>query len=394
MYPLWIMLAVWALLGYAVELYAPSRPLSNYEFHKNFSLAAAIWIAINALSLSIYFIENPFKIFILIAVPAVILYFWRIIWRDAISSNFLISNLLLIGTDKSLEKITESIGENQTDFKISSELTQGLDDPDYPRSFLTIAREKIKTIVIPADIKSDPRFEKHLTQFILRGLTIIESAELYEMIFKKIPADKISGDWILRHLSPRHQFIEKNKKITTRALALILFITLLPLLAFLSIIIKITSAGPAIYSQIRTGRFGQTFLLHKFRSMRENAETGHAQWAAENDNRTTTIGAFLRATHLDELPQLWNIAAGDLAFIGPRPERPELIGAIKKEVPHFDLRLAVTPGITGWAQINYHYGRSIDDAREKLEYDLYYIKNRGIWLDLTIIIRTIKHFIA
>jgi lipopolysaccharide/colanic/teichoic acid biosynthesis glycosyltransferase len=146
-----------------------------------------------------------------------------------------------------------------------------------------------------------------------------------------------------------------------------------------------------IFRQRRTGENGRPFELLKFRTMREDAEKGTgAVWAKVNDPRVTRIGGFLRSTRLDELPQLWNVLRGDMFFVGPRPERPEFVEILRKEIPHYDQRHRVKPGITGWAQINYRYGASVDDAAEKLHYDLYYIQNLSLLLDLDIIIGTIR----
>ncbi|NKC12949.1 MAG: TIGR03013 family PEP-CTERM/XrtA system glycosyltransferase [Gammaproteobacteria bacterium] len=163
----------------------------------------------------------------------------------------------------------------------------------------------------------------------------------------------------------------------------------LMLLTALAIYAESGFRGPILYRQIRVGRNGRHFQILKFRSMRTDAELdGHARWAQENDSRITRIGGLLRKTRLDELPQLVNVLAGTMSFVGPRPERPEFVDSLSKEIPYFDLRHIVNPGITGWAQICYPYGASIEDARRKLEYDLYYIKNYSLFLDLAIMIQT------
>jgi exopolysaccharide biosynthesis polyprenyl glycosylphosphotransferase len=172
---------------------------------------------------------------------------------------------------------------------------------------------------------------------------------------------------------------------------LVLLLVVLPIIPFVIIAIKLDSKGPVLYRQKRVGRGGVTFYCYKFRTMRQDAEadTGPT-WAGDDDPRITRIGKFLRSSRLDEIPQLWNVVKGDMAFAGPRPERPEFVDWLTKEIPYYPVRHVVRPGITGWAQVKYKYGNTIEDAREKLQYDLYYIKNASIGLDLMIMFQTVK----
>jgi lipopolysaccharide/colanic/teichoic acid biosynthesis glycosyltransferase len=165
----------------------------------------------------------------------------------------------------------------------------------------------------------------------------------------------------------------------------------LPLLPFIMLAVKLDSPGPILYRQKRVGRGGVEFYCYKFRTMRQDAEadTG-ATWAADDDPRITRGGKFLRAARLDEIPQLWCVLVGDMHFVGPRPERPEFVEWLSKEIPYYGVRHTVRPGITGWAQVQYKYGNTLEDAREKLQYDLFYIKNASIGLDLLILFQTIK----
>ena len=158
----------------------------------------------------------------------------------------------------------------------------------------------------------------------------------------------------------------------------------------LGILIKLTSKGPVFYGQVRTGRFGHPFQIHKFRTMITDAEKEGVQWACEDDDRCTSIGRLMRKSRRDELPQLWNILNGEMSFVGPRPERPEWIEGLVKEIPYFDMRHVVPPGLTGFAQVNYPYGASVEDAKMKLQYELYYIKNFSPLLDLQVVLRTIN----
>jgi len=165
----------------------------------------------------------------------------------------------------------------------------------------------------------------------------------------------------------------------------------LPLLPCIMLAIRLDSEGPVFYTQTRVGKAGKLFKVVKFRTMRQDAEAANGpQWAGNNDPRVTRVGKFLRTTRLDEIPQMWCVLKGDMAFVGPRPERPEFIALLSQEIPFYGVRHMVRPGVTGWAQIKYKYGSTIEDAREKLQYDLFYIKNASIGLDLLIMFQTIK----
>ncbi|MBV9494939.1 MAG: exopolysaccharide biosynthesis polyprenyl glycosylphosphotransferase [Acidobacteria bacterium] len=162
-----------------------------------------------------------------------------------------------------------------------------------------------------------------------------------------------------------------------------------PLMLIAALLVRVTSRGPIIYKQTRVGRFGRNFSIYKFRTMQVDAEKDGPVWAAKGDDRTTSVGAFLRKSRLDELPQLWNILLGQMSFVGPRPERPEFIAALEREIPFYQLRHLVPPGLTGWAQIRYRYGASIADAKRKLAYDLYYVRRYGLTFDLAICLKTV-----
>jgi lipopolysaccharide/colanic/teichoic acid biosynthesis glycosyltransferase len=173
-------------------------------------------------------------------------------------------------------------------------------------------------------------------------------------------------------------------------IALLVLIVTLPITALAALAVVIEDRGPVFYSQSRTGKNGTEFMLHKFRSMRTDAEKGGVQWAQMNDSRITRVGRILRKSHIDEIPQMWNIIRGDLALVGPRAERPEFVAVLEREVPYYYVRHIIKPGFTGWAQIKYRYARTVDDSREKFEYDLFYIKNRSLLLDVGIVLKTVQ----
>ena len=181
------------------------------------------------------------------------------------------------------------------------------------------------------------------------------------------------------------------KRAIDLALSLLVAVLAAPLMLLTALAVWLESEGPILYCQERVGENGRTFTLCKFRSMRADAEKGGTPvWAKDGDDRVTRIGGFIRKTRLDELPQIWNVLRGDMSFVGPRPERPYFVAELAKEIPFYQQRHAVKPGLTGWAQVKYRYGSSLEDAMEKLRYDLYYIKHLSVFFDLTIVFDTVK----
>jgi sugar transferase (PEP-CTERM system associated) len=221
---------------------------------------------------------------------------------------------------------------------------------------------------------------------------VIDGISFYESLTGNILVENLRPSWLI--------FSQGFKKTPARMLSKRLFgmvisfcgiVVTLPLSLLAALCIKLDSPGPIFYPQVRCGEKGKLFTLYKFRSMNANAEkeTG-AVWAQENDPRITKVGRIIRTLRIDEIPQMWNVLRGDMSFVGPRPERPEFVGELKELIPFYEERMHVKPGITGWAQVCREYGASIEDALEKLQYDLYYIKNMNFLFDLRIIFETVK----
>jgi len=213
--------------------------------------------------------------------------------------------------------------------------------------------------------------------------------------------EKITGSIEVEHLYPSWLIFAEGFRFSTSFLimrrvlstlvSLACLLVVLPVIPFVLLAIKLDSPGPVLYRQKRVGFGNKTFYCYKFRTMRQDAEadTGPT-WAGDDDPRITRIGKLLRSSRLDEIPQLWCVFKGDMAFVGPRPERPEFVSWLSKEIPYYGVRHAVRPGITGWAQVRYKYGNTLEDSKEKLQYDLYYIKNVSLGLDLVIMFQTVK----
>jgi sugar transferase (PEP-CTERM system associated) len=227
----------------------------------------------------------------------------------------------------------------------------------------------------------------------MNGANVVEALSFCEKELQQIELKLLYPGWLI--FSDGFQF-KAMRTYSKRAFDLIASSLLLALawplmmLTALAIAVESRFRHGVLYRQVRTGQGGKPFQLMKYRSMRPNAETSGPEWARKNDDRITRVGGFIRMTRLDELPQIYNILKGDMSFIGPRPERPEFVAQLREEIPYYDERHRVKPGLMGWAQLCYPYGASIDDAEQKLRYDLYYIKNHSLLLDLMIVVQTVE----
>lgn len=225
-----------------------------------------------------------------------------------------------------------------------------------------------------------------------QGVRFDHLASVYEQYTGKIAVENLRPSWVIFSEGFRKStFTEGLKRACDVVFALVGLVLSAPIMAIVAGLVRITSPGPALYSQTRVGKDGVNFTIYKFRSMRADAEaaTG-AVWATAGDARVTKFGRFLRRSRLDELPQLWNVLIGDMSFVGPRPERPEFIQELCKQVPYYGQRHAVRPGLTGWAQVRHRYGSTVDDSLQKLQYDLFYIKHMSFATDMVIIAETVK----
>ena len=233
---------------------------------------------------------------------------------------------------------------------------------------------------------------EELLDLRLAGVKVEEATSWLEKISGRIEVEHLYPSWLIFadgfRFSSIFRLVRRGANFSVAFAGSVLS---LPLLPFIMLAVKMDSAGPVLYRQRRVGRGGTIFHCYKFRTMRVDAEadTG-ATWATDDDPRITRVGKFLRSSRLDEIPQLWCVLKGDMHFVGPRPERPEFVEWLSKEIPYYGVRHVVRPGITGWAQVQYKYGNTLQDAREKLQYDLFYIKNASLGLDLLILFQTFK----
>ncbi len=328
------------------------------------------------------------NLFLNVLIFGLLILVWRRIFYSLFSSRFL-NNVAILGTNPQQEALAKEISDRPyLGYKVTALFQES-------RNLLgKIKEKKINTLIVTGDFESDFDLLGNLYQCLEARINFLNWSQAYELICEKIPVSFIDQAWFLKNLKEgQKQVYDKIKGMTDLILAGILFIIALPLYPFIALSIKLEDRGPIFYHQKRIGKDRKTFLLTKFRSMKPGAEksTG-VVWAKEKDPRITRVGKFLRGIHLDELPQMVNILKGDISFVGPRPERPEFVSRLEKEIPHYHIRHLIKPGFTGWAQIKFRYGRSVIDSQEKFQYDLYYLKNRSLILDLGILLKTFQLF--
>jgi len=254
-----------------------------------------------------------------------------------------------------------------------------------------VRREKISRVLCTNYSLKDKALTRHFCKLRYSGISVMPLVNLCEEIEQYVPLELISSEWLLNASGePQHIYIQKLKRLFDIVCSSIGLLLGTPVVLVAALAIRLTSQGPIFYRQTRSGRFGRTFAMTKLRTMCVDAEKDGAVWSGENDPRVTFVGRFLRRYRIDEIPQLWHVLCGHMSFVGPRPERLEIITQLAREVPFYEERLMVQPGITGWAQVSYPYGASAKDARHKLEYDLYYMKHMSLFLDVFILLDTVR----
>lgn len=349
-----------------------------------------------------FLIEPRRNLALLTVIAAALLLGWRYA-ADLLFLRTAPSKILFFGINREVTGLSDYLLKNQqlgqkpvafisADGKESKPISLPLPVFSQNKNISDLIRDLgVDTLVITPEIRENRVLTKSLLQILPLGVVIAEFTNLYETTTGKIPLSLIKEIWFLENLvglkKPIYEFFKRAADIVLAVLLLVPITAVLPLIA---LAIKLNSPGRVFFWQKRVGRGGKEFWLIKFRSMMEGAEKagGYKEKAGGKDPRHTTVGQFLRRNYLDELPQILNILKGEMSFVGPRPERPEFVEKLKEEVPFYEMRLLATPGITGWAQVNMENDASVEDAPEKMQYDLYYIKNLSFWLDFLIIART------
>ena len=311
---------------------------------------------------------------------------WRYLYNSFVKSSTLGREIVIIGKNPKSLELAEKINSNpQLGYKIAAII-----DPEKIEELNLKTNPNICTIVTAVNLDHYPELAKKLYQH-LAYFNFENFPDFYEKISGKVPLSQIDEIWFLNNLKEKERGVyEKIKRLSDILIGLIVGAITILIFPFIALAIKLDSPGPIFYKQVRAGRNGKNFSLIKFRSMEKEAEKNGAVWAEKNDPRITRVGKILRKSLIDELPQFIDILKGEISSIGPRPERPEFIAQLEEEIPFYQNRHIVKPGLTGWAQVNFKYGNSKEDALEKLQYELYYIKNRSLFLDLKIILKTVN----
>ena len=327
---------------------------------------------------------------------------WRLAFNRLAHGPHLEERLLIVGTGLTARTLAQQIGRQQDFAYRLIGFVEESDETSMIRQHDVLGTaEDIDRIVATRHVDrivvglSDRRGRLPIEQLLrakMSGVRVEDATTTYERLTGKILLDGLKPSWLIFSDGFRASRITRFvKRMLDLSLSIILAIVSLPFMALTALAIRLDSPGPLLYSQERVGENGAVFKIFKFRSMRTDAElAGKPVWARDNDDRITRTGRFIRTTRLDELPQLWNIMRGDMSFVGPRPERPFFVDQLAKEIPFYLQRHSVKPGLTGWAQVKYQYGSTVEDAMEKLRYDLYYIKHLSIIFDLTIVLDTVK----
>lgn len=315
--------------------------------------------------------------------------------------------IVLLGSGQvTMDIKQEIIGRKDCGYTLALEIPESIDDVDLvnPGDIPLICKNKfegLKEMVQVLDIEKVVvgfKEKRHIfpTRELLKcrveGIDIIDGNDFYENLTGKLTVEALNPSWLIFargfHKSRPRRFLKRSIDLI---LSFIMLLFCLPLITITAIFIKLDSRGSVFFSQERVGEKGKIYRIHKFRSMIDEAEKHSGPvWARNDDDRVTRVGRIIRRWRIDELPQLWNVLKGEMSFVGPRPEREFFVKKLEEMIPYYSVRFTVKPGITGWAQVCYGYGASVDDAVEKLNYDLFYIKNMAMLMDLMIVLRTIK----
>lgn len=331
-----------------------------------------------------------------VLILTVALFCWRSAYSWLVCLPFFCERVYILGTGDRAFRLVKGLRRPGVGIEVvgwTGNIEGELSREKVASDLVGLAKEKgVHRVIVAMPDRRGTIPVEALLELRMGGVKIEEATDWLEKISGRIEVEHLYPSWFIFAEGFRLTTVKRiMRRIMNFTAALIGLVFALPLLPFIALAVKLGSKGPVLYRQQRVGRGGEVFHCYKFRTMRQDAEadTG-ATWATDDDPRITRVGKILRSSRLDEIPQLWCVLKGDMHFVGPRPERPEFVEWLSREIPYYGMRHIVRPGITGWAQVSYKYGNTLDDAREKLQYDLFYIKNASLGLDLLIFFQTIK----
>lgn len=331
---------------------------------------------------------------------------WRMAYMQVLNRGLFDQNIILLGSGDLAKKIAQEIDEKRDcGYQVAaviggeeSSAGQSVDgsDPKCKIAYGDFCKKaksmNIDKIVVAIQERRSGFPTRQLLNCRVDGIEVIEGSTFYEMLTGKFMVEQINPSWLIFSEGFRKsRFRRVLKRTSDLVLSIFMLILLAPVLILVAILIKLESKGPVFFSQERVGENRKPYMVHKFRSMVQDAEKECGPvWAQADDCRVTRVGKYIRKLRIDEFPQLFNVIKGEMSFVGPRPEREFFVEELEAAIPYYGERFSVKPGITGWAQVCYSYGASVDDAKEKLNYDLFYIKNMSIFMDLMVIMKTVK----
>ncbi|WP_158911077.1 TIGR03013 family XrtA/PEP-CTERM system glycosyltransferase [Granulicella sp. L56] len=391
------------LISYYFDLYEPQRISESWEIY--FRLLLVLGFLSFLLSGIIYFfpaIDIAHSVLLLGLIFLTIgLVAWRGVYEWLIGRDAFRERVYVLGAGERAQMVVNLL-RNRRDAGMEVVGCDGFTDDKAERhevfgaamADLDGSKHHIDRLVVALEDRRGTLPMRELLKLRFNGVVIEEAGALLERLTGKLYLDGLRPSNFIYsegfRVKPSQQIARRIVSTLTAAIGLLLF---LPFFPFVVLMVRMSSPGPIFFRQTRVGMGGRNFSVYKFRTMRTDAEAAGAKWATKNDPRVTRIGMFMRKTRLDEVPQLWNVLRGDMGFVGPRPERPEFVPWLSEQIPYFDLRHMIRPGLTGWAQVRYGYGATLAQSREKLEFDLYYIKHMTLGLDLLIMFETIKTII-
>lgn len=382
----------WLIVFYITHLYEIGTIARKMKFWKPLAEAVIINFILAIVFFYIYPTITPkINLFLVSVFSFVLLFGWRLIFNGVLGKSSP-SRVLILGKGKEVEEVCECL-KNSPQLGYRVVLVMDSFEGTNQDTFINLARnEKINVIVVDRlfSQSGDLEAKKALFRALFAKVALLDLATFYEMATKKIPLSVIDELWFFNNFNMKRSAYEAGKRFFDFILALICLLVTLPFWPFIVLGIKINSRGPAILKMERVGENNKIFRIYKFRTMVDHADKIGPHWTVKNDSRITKFGRFLRQTHIDEIPQFINIIKGDMSFVGPRPEEKKLVELFSDSIPFYRIRHMVKPGIIGWAILNYSHGSSVEDAVQKLQYDLYYLKNRSFWLDLGMVIRIFR----
>jgi sugar transferase (PEP-CTERM system associated) len=390
------------LLTYYFDLYGPRRFSESWEiyFRLLLVLSALSFVLAGLVYLFPEMDIGPYVFPVGVSFLAVLLVLWRGAYEWIIGLAIFRERVYVLGCGERARAVVELLqtshdaGMEVLGWKGKGEIRGRLESFSADLRAFRGPKPGIDRVIVAMEDRRASMPVRELLDLRLLGVVIENSSTLMERLSGKLPLDGLNPSTLIFtegfRMNASQQIFRRLLSFAVSFTALLICLPLLPLIA---LAVRLSSPGPILFSQTRVGQRGRLFTAYKFRTMQQDAEAQGAVWATKDDPRVTTIGKFMRNTRLDEIPQLWNVLRGDMAFVGPRPERPEFVQWLSQEIPYYDLRHMIRPGITGWAQVRYRYGASLEETKHKLEYDLYYVKHQSIGLDLLIMFETIKTII-